>query len=52
MFVVKAVEKKNDICKAIYFKASNKLKPSMDIVVTEQRKNNLSPYARRKRSYM
>ncbi|XP_065920007.1 uncharacterized protein [Dysidea avara] len=50
-FSCQAVEKKNDICKSIYFKSSNKWDAPKDIVDHEQRVKKLKAFARRKRGY-
>ncbi|XP_065887713.1 uncharacterized protein [Dysidea avara] len=50
-FTCQAIEKKNDVCKSIYFKSSNKLNPTVDIVKHELRIKKVMEYARRKRSY-
>jgi len=49
--VLAGVEKKNNVCKSIYFMSSNKKNPTVDIVKYELKVKKLIDYARRKRSY-
>ena len=49
MFAFLAVEKKNGICKATYFKSSNKWNATNDNLIHEQKLDYLKNNARRKR---
>ena len=51
MFTFVATEKKNDICKATYFRSSNKWNATNDILMPEQKLDYLKFSARIKRKY-
>ena len=48
---MKGVEKKNDDCKRVFFRSSNKWNASADILIHEEKVDQLTVYQRKKRAY-
>ena len=51
MKFIKAVEKKNDDCKRVFFQSSNKLNPTVDMLKHQEQLSILSSCEREKRTY-
>ena len=51
MKFIKAVEKKNDDCKRVFFQSSNKINPTADMLKYQEQLSTLTSHEREKRTY-